>query len=96
LQFLCDITLLSVTNSNFQVGVPCAVQPRRRTVELLGNRARTAIPAVKRVAECCQSILPTTTTATFVQNAEQDPAMFISFSADAFLKGHEDSGPSDR
>jgi HEAT repeat protein len=57
-----------------------------RTIELLGNTARPAIPAIKNVAQRCQSMLPTATTATFVQSAEQDLAMFISFSANAFLK----------
>lgn len=57
-----------------------------RTLELLGVKARAAIPAVEDVAKRCRSILPAATTATFVQTPEQDMAMFIGFSANAFLK----------
>ncbi|MEO2014509.1 MAG: sulfatase-like hydrolase/transferase [Fuerstiella sp.] len=67
-----------------------------RTIELLGDKAKTAIPAVKTVAQRCQSILPTESTATFVQSAEQDLAMFISFSANAFLNGQQVSDPLTR
>ena len=67
-----------------------------RTIELLGDRARPALTAVRLVANRCQSMLPTDTTATFVQSAEQDLAMFISFSANAFLNGQVDSGQPDR
>jgi N-sulfoglucosamine sulfohydrolase len=66
-----------------------------RTIELLGDRARPAISAVRRVAQRCQSILPTATTATFVQTAEQDLAMFISFSANAFLNGQTNADQPD-
>ncbi|MCA9062859.1 MAG: sulfatase-like hydrolase/transferase, partial [Planctomycetaceae bacterium] len=44
---------------------------------------------VRRLADRCQSILPPSTTATFVQTPEQDLAMFIGFSAGAWLKRHE-------
>ncbi|MEQ9411156.1 MAG: sulfatase [Fuerstiella sp.] len=57
-----------------------------RTLELLGDSARPAIPAMRELAARCQSILPAATTATFVQSPEQDLAMFISFSANAFLR----------
>jgi len=62
-----------------------------RTIELLGDKARAAIPAVKTVAQRCQGLLPTETTATFVQSAQQDLAMFISFSANAFLNEQHNS-----
>ena len=66
-----------------------------RTIELLDDKARAAIPAVKAVARRCQGILPTETTATFVQSAQQDLAMFISFSANAFLNGQQISVQSE-
>ena len=57
-----------------------------RSIELLGKKAVAAVPAIEAVASRCSSILPTATTATFVQTPQQDLAMFISFSANAFLK----------
>lgn len=59
-----------------------------RTIELLGDKAVVARPTVEHVAQRCRSLLPTSTTATFVQSPEQDLAMFISFSANAFLAKH--------
>ena len=62
-----------------------------RTIELLGDRAQDAVPAIQDVAARCRSILPAATTATFVQSEEQDLAMFISFSANAFLSKHAEN-----
>lgn len=56
-----------------------------RSIELLGHQASEARPAMQDVAARCEQILPSQTTATFVQSPEQDLAMFISFSANAFL-----------
>jgi N-sulfoglucosamine sulfohydrolase len=59
-----------------------------RAIELLGENAIEATPAIRKIAARCNSLLPTNTTATFVQTPEQDLAMFISFSATAFLRKH--------
>ena len=59
-----------------------------RAIELLGENAIEATLAIRKIAARCNSLLPTNTTATFVQTPEQDLAMFISFSATAFLRKH--------
>ncbi|MEX0938696.1 MAG: sulfatase-like hydrolase/transferase [Pirellulales bacterium] len=56
-----------------------------RTVELMGESAQAAIPAMRRVAARSQRLQAADTPATFVQSAEQDLAMFCGFSAGAFL-----------
>ncbi len=56
-----------------------------RTVELLGDVAHEAIPAMREVAERSEKLRPSDTPATFVLSGEQDLAMFCSFAANAFL-----------
>ena len=56
-----------------------------RTVELLGTRASSLRTAVAETVERYAKLYPTTTEATFVVGPEQDLAMFIGFSANAFL-----------
>ncbi len=56
-----------------------------RTIELLGNAAREAIPAMRQALARAQKIRPPDTPATVVTSGEQDMAMFIGFSANAFL-----------
>lgn len=79
-----DVLIRATETSSLQT-----VLQATRAIELLGTRAENAVPAIRRVAERCESILPTATTATFVQTPEQDLAMFISFSAGAFLKKYD-------
>lgn len=57
-----------------------------RAVELLGQDAKAARPAMERVASRARKLQPTSTPATFVLSKEQDLAMFCSFSANNFLK----------
>ena len=65
-----------------------------RTLELLDANSAVLTPAVpatavKRLSMRCDALLQAdATAATFVQTAEQDLAMFISFSANAWLKRH--------
>jgi hypothetical protein len=57
-----------------------------RTVELLGQTARAAEPAIREVVARVERIRPPQDVPpTVVQTPEQDLAMFISFSAHAFL-----------
>lgn len=56
-----------------------------RTVELLGEKARAAIPQMRIVVERSEQLRPSKTPATFVLSGEQDLAMFASFAANAFL-----------
>ena len=56
-----------------------------RTVELLGDRARAAIPAMQAVSRRAEQLRPSDTPATFVLSGEQDLAMFCSFAARGFL-----------
>lgn len=57
-----------------------------RAIELLGDDARSAVPAVKELSKRCTAIQSPSTTATFELTPDQDLAMFISFSTGAFLK----------
>ncbi|MEM7478402.1 MAG: hypothetical protein AAF483_25750 [Planctomycetota bacterium] len=57
-----------------------------REVEMLGEKASSLREVVTRAAKKYQSMLPTQTTATFEVTPEQDLAMFIGFSARAFLQ----------
>lgn len=56
-----------------------------RTIELLGESARAAVPAMHKLLERAERLQPSDTPATFVQSGDQDLAMFASFSARAFL-----------
>lgn len=56
-----------------------------RTVELLGERARTAIPAVKRLLARCNEISSPDLPPTTVLSGEQDLAMFTRLSIGGFL-----------
>lgn len=58
-----------------------------RTIELLGDQADAAVPAVQELSRRCSAIQSPSTTATFELTPEQDLAMFVSFSAGAFLRG---------
>jgi hypothetical protein len=56
-----------------------------RAIELLGNRARDAVPAMQKVVARSKELRPADTPATFVLSGEQDLAMFASFAARSFL-----------
>ena len=56
-----------------------------RAVELLGETAVAAIPAMQQVLQRSEEIRPAGKPATFVQSGEQDLAMFASFAAKGFL-----------
>ncbi|MEC8553759.1 MAG: sulfatase-like hydrolase/transferase [Planctomycetota bacterium] len=62
-----------------------------RSIELLGDKAKSLRPRVEFTAKKFQSMLPTQTTATFEVSPEQDLAMFIGFAAGAFLDRTKDS-----
>lgn len=57
-----------------------------RTIELMGVNARDAIPAVQDVVTRMAEIRGPNTDATVVLSKDQDLAMFVEFSANAFLK----------
>lgn len=56
-----------------------------RAIELIGKGARSAIPAMKRVAKRADKLQASDTPAVFAQSGEKDLAMFCSFSAHGFL-----------
>ena len=62
-----------------------AVQHAARTIELLGNRALAALPAVAACDARMKRIRPPGTSPVVV-DPEKDQAMFIGFSTEAFIK----------
>ncbi|MCA9248056.1 MAG: sulfatase-like hydrolase/transferase [Planctomycetales bacterium] len=56
-----------------------------RTIELLGDSARKAIPAMRAALERANAIRPEDVPATVVQSGDADLAMFIGFSTGSFL-----------
>lgn len=71
-----------------------AVLYATRTIELMGKAARSAIPAVRELVARTDSIRGSNTDATFVLSKDQDLAMFINFSAQAFLNKFEQEDES--
>ena len=61
-----------------------------RTIELLGDAARKAVPAMQTLLARAEQLRPSDTPATFLQSGDQDLAMFASFAARAFLKRVEE------
>ena len=57
-----------------------------RAIELLGDDAKPAIPAMEKTLARAEKIRPPDTPATVVTSGDQDLAMFIGFSTRAFLK----------
>lgn len=57
-----------------------------RTVELLGEHAKQLEDSVEQTLRRLESLMPSPAAATFKVTREQDLAMFISFSGNAFLK----------
>lgn len=72
-----------------------AVLYAARTIELMGTQARAAIPAMRELVDRTQEIRASDTPATFVLSKEADLAMFIGFSANAFLKRAESEPEGD-
>ncbi len=56
-----------------------------RAIELLGDKAKAAVPAMRAALARAEKIRPPDTPATVVTSGDQDLAMFIGFSARAFL-----------
>lgn len=56
-----------------------------RAIELMGEAARKAVPAMKRVASRVEKLTAADTPAIFSQSGERDLAMFCGFSANGFL-----------
>ncbi len=56
-----------------------------RTIEMLGEKVRSAVPAMQQLATRAEALRPANTPATFVLSPEQDLAMFCSFAAQGFL-----------
>lgn len=56
-----------------------------RAIELLGDQAKSAIPAMKKTLARAEKILPADLPAAEIASADQDLAMFIGFSIKAFL-----------
>lgn len=63
-----------------------------RTIELTGQDAGAAIPAMRKLLERAERLRPSNTPATFVQSGDQDLAMFASFAAQGFLNRVDNSG----
>ena len=57
-----------------------------RTIELLGNKAKNAIPAMKACLKRAYSVRPPELSPVIVLPGDQDMAMFVGFSCNAFLK----------
>lgn len=72
-----------------------------RAIELLGDNAKAAIPAMRQALARAEKIRPPDTPATVVTSGDQDLAMFIGFSTRAFLakvageKGNAESADDD-
>ena len=56
-----------------------------RTIELLGNKAKNAIPAIKACLKRAYSVRPPELSPVIVLPGDQDMAMFVGFSCNAFL-----------
>jgi arylsulfatase A-like enzyme len=65
-----------------------AVQHAARTIELLGNKAKAALPAMKACDKRMKVIRPPGTSP-IVVDPEKDKAMFVIFSTEAFIKDQE-------
>jgi hypothetical protein len=66
-----------------------------RTIEMLGEDARSAVPAMEKVLARAYKIRPPDLSPVVVASGEQDLAMFVAFSANAFLvqmKENENAG----
>lgn len=63
-----------------------AVMHACRTVETLGEKAKSAVPAMKQLLKRCHKIRPPETPPTVVSSGDQDLAMFSSLSIGGFLK----------
>ena len=57
-----------------------------RTIELLGNKAKNAIPAMKACLKRAYSVRSPELSPVIVLPGDQDMAMFVGFSCNAFLK----------
>lgn len=62
-----------------------AVLHAARTIETLGEDAKSAVPAMKQLLKRCHQIRPPETPPTVVSSGEQDLAMFTSLSIGGFL-----------
>ncbi len=65
-----------------------AVQHAARSIELLGDRARAALPAVKACDKRMKGIRPPGTSPVVV-DPQKDMAMFVIFSTEAFISNQE-------
>ena len=63
-----------------------------RAIELLGDDAKAAIPAMEKALARAEKIRPPDTPATVVTSGDQDLAMFIGFSTRAFLNKVKQDG----
>ena len=83
-------------HGDIKIGLPILVQELEsddltvvlyatRAIELLGQAAKSAIPAIEKVAARAEKLQAATTGAVFDQSGDKDLAMFCSFSANGFL-----------
>ena len=56
-----------------------------RTIELLGDRAKEALPAMKACLKRAYAVRPPDLSPVIVLPGDQDMAMFVGFSCNAFL-----------
>ncbi len=65
-----------------------AVLHAARTIQLLGPKAKSLVPAMRATSARLDRLRPKDVPATVVQPGDLDMAMFIGFAIDAFLKEH--------
>ena len=60
-----------------------------RTIELLGDKAKKAVPAMRECLKRAYAVRPPDLSPVIVLPGDQDMAMFVGFSCNAFLKNYE-------
>ena len=86
---------LKILAGEFKSSNFAAVMQAARAVELLGQKAKELVPAMKVLDTRMKNMRPEGVSATVVQSGDVDMAMFIGFSTQAFLAKHgkaEESG----
>jgi len=73
-----------------------AVLHAARSVELLGERAAALLPEMQAVVTRCDEIRPPDLSPVVVLSGDRDMAMFVAFSARAFLKRQDEAGDPPR
>ena len=85
---------LSVLAKSLEHKNLAAVQHAARSIELLGEKAKSLVPDMRKLDARLKALRPEDVPATVVQPGDLDMAMFIGFSTQAFLNrfGNTDTG----